>query len=386
MKATLLMSSISRANGGISESMRRLGQSLALRPGLEVAVLGLRDAHSEADAPLWHPLVTRCLPVIGPAALGYAPGLAVALRETRADVTHVSGLWMYPSAAHARWARRGRTPYLVAPHGMLDAWALKNSAWKKRLAGLAFERAHLRGAACLHALCAAERDAIRAYGLRNPVCIIPNGMDAPAAVDPDAKPAWLGQFPPGKQVLLFLGRLHPKKGLLPLVAAWSRLNLPDWQLVIAGWDQGGHLADLRRAAAERGAGRTITFCGPLHGHDKAVAYAAASAFILPSFSEGLPMTVLEAWSYGLPVLMTPACNLPEGFSCGGALEIATDADTLAMRLEEFTQLSPAKRAAMGQQGRRLVESRFAWGRIAGDIEAVFRWVSGRGDKPACVSS
>ncbi len=385
MKVGFVLSSISRANGGISESVRRLAQSLRATGSANVAVASLRDAHTDADLPLWSPLAPRCATVHGPRALGFAPGLAAVLQEDDADVSHTAGLWMYPSIANRAWARRTRRPYLISPHGMLDAWALRNAAWKKQLAGRLFERAHLEGAACLHALCDAEAAAIRACGLKNPICILPNGVDLPAAPSTHPTPAWADRLPAGRRVLLFLGRIHPKKGLLNLLQAWTRLPAPpDWQLVVAGWDQGGHQQELEQFAATHGLRDQITFVGPLHGPAKSAAYAHAHAFILPSFSEGLPMTVLEAWAHGLPVLMTAACNLPEGFAEGAAIEIVTDPDIMARSLLQFFSAGEHERAALGLNGRALVQNKFDWTRIAGEMLSVYRWVTGAEPRPVCV--
>ena len=96
---------------------------------------------------------------------------------------------MYPSLASRRWSRRVCRPYLVSPHGMLDPWAVRHAAWKKRVAGWWFENAHLAGAACLHALTASEARAIRAYGLTNPICVVPNGVDLPRQTA-FPRPAW----------------------------------------------------------------------------------------------------------------------------------------------------------------------------------------------------
>jgi glycosyltransferase involved in cell wall biosynthesis len=384
VKIAYLLSSLSRINGGISESVRRLAQSLPVPAGAAASVLGLRDAYSDADLALWNPLRPQVFPVRGPRAIGYAPALASALADVNADVTHAAGLWMYPSVAHHRWVRRSRRPCVISPHGMLDAWALRNSAWKKRLAGALFERAHLEQAACLHALCAPEAEAIRAYGLTNPICVIPNGIDLPVLSEPPSPPAWAGRIPSGRNVLLFLGRLHPKKGLRSLLQAWARARTPAWHLVIAGWDQGGHERELQALAEAHQLREHVCFCGPLHGPDKAAAYAAAQAFILPSFSEGLPMTILEAWAYGLPVLMTTACNLPEGFQANAALKISTDPGMLAQEISRFLDWPVEERAAMGRRGHDLVARQFSWNRIAGEFLSLYRWIAGQGPQPVCV--
>lgn len=384
MKIAYLLSSLSRANGGVSESVRRLAQSLQATRLADVTALGLQDSYSADDVPRWNPVPSSCFPVKGPRALGYAPALARALAETNPDVVHVAGLWMYPSIASRRWSLGAKRPYLISPHGMLDSWALNNSAWKKRLAALAYERDHLEHAACLHALCESEAQAIRAYGLKNPICVLPNGVDLPDASTASRAPVWAGRFPASRRVLLFLGRIHPKKGLGPLVQAWDALRNSDWQLVVVGWDQGGFQQELESKVRELKLADRVTFCGPLHGAEKIAAYRAAHAFVLPSFSEGLPMTILEAWAYGLPVLMTPACNLPEGFAAGAALEIAPDPDKLVQTLLLFTGMNEADRVRVGQRGRILVEQHFNWSQIAPKMLEVYQWITGCGSRPACV--
>jgi poly(glycerol-phosphate) alpha-glucosyltransferase len=156
-----------------------------------------------------------------------------------------------------------------------------------------------------------------------------------------------------------------------------------WRLVIAGWDDGGHLPALRVAAAQSGAAESIDFCGPLYGAEKTAMYARADAFILPSFSEGLPMTVLEAWAHGCAVFATASCNLPEGFENGAAIPITTEPDEMAAVLAQA--LPDAERlASAGDAGRRLVLRRFAWAEIAAQWQAVYAWVNGRASAPGCV--
>lgn len=181
----------------------------------------------------------------------------------------------------------------------------------------------------------------------------------------------------------FSPSIHPKKGLRPLVEAWDSMRSTVWQMVIAGSAQGGHLAELEDLVQKMNLSDRITFCGPLHGEAKDTAYASAQAFILPSFSEGLPTTVLEAWAHRLPVLMTAECNLPEGFTGGAALEISSEPAKLAQSMLQFDRISPSEQAAMGQRGRMLAEQQFNWDRIAREMVAVYRWVAGRDPAPVC---
>jgi poly(glycerol-phosphate) alpha-glucosyltransferase len=385
MKIGLLTAHASRRAAGVWSSVERLGRALA-ETAVEVEIFGLVDlADAVGNTGGRAPQVNLCS-VVGSAAFGYAPGLKSALERARLSLLHANGIWMYPSLACLRWSRRRRRrPYVISPHGMLDAWAVRNAAWKKRLAGWWFEDAHLSGAACLHALAEPEARALRSYGLRNPICIVPSGVDLPAD-GPTAPPAWAAETG-GRRVLLFLGRLHPKKGLLDLVRAWAKLQAEptpaaaDWLLVIAGWDQGGHRARLRRLIDELGVARSVRLVGPQFGGAKAASLAFADAFVLPSVSEGLPVAVLEAWSYGLPVLMTEACNLPEGFAAGAALRIAPDPASLAHGLRRLMALSAPDRRAIGARGRRLIQQKFAWPQIARQMSAVYEWVLGGGPAP-----
>src|SRR5204862_6075569 len=128
----------------------------------------------------------------------------------------------YPAGAGLGCEPRTRGPYTVTPHGMLDAWAVRSSRGKKRIAALLYERSCLENASCLRALCTAEAEAIRQYGLRSAVCILPNGIELPAE-SVTMPPPWQGVIQTDKRVLLYLGRLHPKKGLPNLLRAWAEV-------------------------------------------------------------------------------------------------------------------------------------------------------------------
>ena len=143
------------------------------------------------------------------------PDMDERLDQINPEVLHTHGIWTYLSIGVPRWARRNQKPYIVSPHGMLDAWALDNSKLKKKVAAALYERRHLRGAACLHALCASEADSIRAFGLKNPIATIPNGIEIPEGRDLKSR------YSAKKKIMLFLGRLHPKKGLENALRAWA---------------------------------------------------------------------------------------------------------------------------------------------------------------------
>ncbi len=451
-----LLDSVSRKAGGLQEAVRRLSQSLPIA-GDAVRVFSLEDEHSAADLPAWRPLDVQIFRPVE-RGWGYAPELFPALCDAKLDVLLTHGLWKYSSLASLQWSRRTGRPSIIHPHGMLDPWAVRNSQWKKRVAGLLYEHAHLRRAACIRALCESEAQAIRAFGLGNPVCVIPNGIDLPglgagsgeqlesreqgagsrlqapsSELPAPSSLAPRSALPAGPKTLLYLGRLHPKKNLGPLLRAWADLQRDcpaarEWALAIAGWDQGGYEGELKELSRELGVGRTeqgagsreresgsklqapgskligsslrapssellgsalpaprsLLFLGPQFGDAKAACYANCDAFILPSLSEGLPMVVLEAWAYAKPVLMTNECNLPEGFAASAALRISTDAPSIAAGLRTLVEMTDAERVAMGARGRELVATKFSWPVIGDEMRRVCEWALGGGTPPESV--
>jgi glycosyltransferase involved in cell wall biosynthesis len=489
MNWLVVIDSVSRSAGGLFDAERLLHQNLSDQVGVVPEVFALEDEFSLADAAAWYPIRPRTFPVRGPRSIGFSPTYRKMLSASSADLIYRAGLWSLLSQAAASWSKICRKPEIIAPHGMLDSWAVKNSAWKKKLALFFYEREHLQNAACLRALCESEAKAMRAFGLKNPICIIPNGIDLPSLVEsselkveregqeakqgaaqrsmlrtpraeetsniqhrtslravgcyePEANIEWK----PDRKVLLYLGRIHPKKGLVNLLRAWAEIRksesgkrkAEEWVLAIAGWDQGGHEDELKRLASELGiqwsdarehrtsnsdksragiehptpinreqasniqrtedgcqksnfsisefqlSAFSLLFLGPQFGDDKAACYRNCDAFILPSFSEGLPMVVLEAWAHGKPVLMTPECNLPEGFTANAAIRIEPSVESIVQGLDMLFQSSISDLQSIGSRGRALVAEKFTWPKIAMEMKSVYEWVLGGGAKPNCV--
>lgn len=236
-----LTSILSPKAGGLSASVPSLAHALS-RAGLsDVAVSGLEDPLNPEAALRWGPVV-HVHRVIGPLRFGYSNEMIASLARMQPDIVDVQGLWTYSSLANLGHNRRYGTPYVVTPRGMLDPWARQNSKWKKRIARMWFEDEHLARAVCLRATAEMEADHFRSFGLRNPIAIVPNGIDVPAQLHP--RPRF------GRRRLLFLSRLHPKKGLPFLLRAWAEVkpHRPDWELVIAGPDEGGHKAEMQQLA------------------------------------------------------------------------------------------------------------------------------------------
>lgn len=366
-------------NGGIFDAMRNLTIAIATEGRYFPRVFGAEDAYTACDKSEWEGISTTTFPVRGPRIFGYAPLLAAAVEASNADILHVHGIWMYPSVVAFRWSR-GTRPYLISPHGLLKPRALHNSRWKKRIAALLYENQHLRQAACLHALNAAEAEALRGYGLTNPICVIPNGTTQP---DDTAL-----QRLQRDRSILYLGRFHSLKGLLTMLEAWREVRedvaATGWRLTLGGWDQNRHRAELERFVGQHQLSSSVVFLGPQFDADKERCLAGASAFILPSRSEGLPVSVLEAWSWQLPVLMTHECNLPDGVEAGAAIIMEPEVSSIARALRRLFSLTDSERDAMGRSGQLLVRARYQWQQIGKSMTEVYDWVLDKGPKPSCV--
>ncbi len=407
LNTTVVTASTSRLAGGLFSSVRRLHQTLSHDHAVNVRVFALQDKFTETDEELWRPLRIKAFSVSGPKQFGYSPRLRRAILTSEADIGHTHGIWVYSSIVTLDWHRKTGRPYLISPHGMLDPWALKNSRWKKLIAWRLFEGEHLRHARALRALCASEAHSIRQLQLKNDIAIIPNGIDLPAG-PVSANAPWRDMVEPGKKVLLFLSRIHPKKGLINLLKAWAKHRKSEtgngkpeeWVLAIAGWDQGGHESELKKLATELGlpwtdirdckensrpkTSASVLFLGPQFNEAKDACYHHCDAFVLPSFSEGLPMVVLEAWANSKPVIMTPECNLPEGFLAGAAIKVEATEASIGAGLNELRDMTAADRMVMGGRAHDLVVERFTWSRVANQLQSVHKWVLGGGPKPDCI--
>jgi poly(glycerol-phosphate) alpha-glucosyltransferase len=383
-------SSISRDGGGIPPVIWSLAGQMQKLGGQSI-IGGLRDNHSETDSDDASGKVITG-EVLGPRALGFSSELRRALNAevTSSDIVHVHGLWMYPGMLAAALSRRKGCKRVVSPHGMLEPWALKHSVIKKRLAGWFFERHNLQTADCLHALCAREAQHFRNYGLRNPIAIIPNGVNLNGLTAGQRNDRVLQEFPELKdrKVILFLSRVHPKKGLPDLFRAWvkakSRQN--NWALLVVGPDELGHEAELQKMADDLGIRQDIIFAGPAYGDRKSRLLSFVDAFVLPSHSEGFSMAVLEAAGAGLPILLTTECNFPELAAAGAAIEVPAGLAGVAKGLSRFLALTDLERKQMGSRGLELATQSYTWPAIARQMMAVYNWLEKAGLRPDCVQT
>jgi glycosyltransferase involved in cell wall biosynthesis len=262
---------------------------------------------------------------------------------------------------------------------MLEPWALSFRAYKKKIAWNLYQKKNLESAVLFFATSEAEADNLRKLGFIQPIAMIPNGVYIPE-VDISCRAS---QPPQRERNVVFMSRIHPKKGLKGLLEAWSKLNPVNWMLTLAGPDEDGHLQEVLTYAKKLQIDNQVTYCGVVEGEEKSKLLQSADLFILPSFSENFGVVVAEALAYGVPVISTlgtPWRGLVEN-KCGWWVD--AEPDVLGEVLREAMALSDEERYEMGVRGRKYARQ-FDWGQIARETADVYHWLLGKAGRPDCV--
>jgi glycosyltransferase involved in cell wall biosynthesis len=283
------------------------------------------------------------------------------------DLIHDNGIWLPHNHRLAGIARTLKIPRVVSIRGMLEPWALNHKRWKKRLAWHIYQKRDLRTAAVLHATAASEAAQLERLRLDIPVRVVSNGVHLPPA-------SCLQLQSGGPRTALFLGRMHPKKGLPLLVEAWARVRPAGWRMRVVGPQEGGHRAALEALVAQAGLAHEWEFAGALEGTAKRQAFEAASLFILPTYSENFGIAVAEALAHGLPVITTRGAPWPglQAEGCGWWTPVTVEG--LATALTDATRCSPDELRAMGGRGREWMGREYTWNVVAGGMRRMYEEV------------
>lgn len=369
---THVVPAIAEEASGPSYCVVRLCESL-IAQGQEVTLAALDWAPMPSPPPF-----LKTFPLgVGPRNLGRSSAMLRWLSEfARAgsvDLLHNNSLWMMPNVYPGWVARRCGIPLVVSPHGTLSEWAMRSGSPAKRMFWPLAQKPALSATTCFHATAQSEYKDIRRMGFRQPVAVIPNGIDIP-----DLPP----KAPGTARTLLFLGRIHPVKGLDRLLPAWQAMQgrFPEWRLRIVGPDNGGHLAEMRRLASELRLER-IEFSGALYGGQKWQAYQEADLFVLPTYSENFGIAVAEALATGTPAIVSkgaPWAGL-EARKAGWWIDVGLD--PLIACLEDALSRPADELAQMGLRGRGWMEEEYSWARVGWQMLETYRWITQGGNKP-----
>lgn len=346
MRVLVTATSLRPAYGGPAYSVSRLAAALA-DAGATVGLWSADDSPA-AGAVRWLRTPLRN------AFAAFAP-----------DVVHDNGLWRAHNHRVADLAREAGLPRVVSTRGMLEPWAVRHKRWKKAAAWRLYQRRDLDRAAILHATASEEADNLRALALQPPIRAIANGVDLPTL--PPAAPD-LGD---GARVALFIGRIHPVKGLPMLIEAWARARPAGWRLVIAGPDEAGHRREVAAAVAAHGLADVVSFPGTVADAAKTALLQSAALVVAPSLSESFGMAIAEALAHATPVLTTTAAPWPALETRGCGWRVDPTADALALALRRATACDAATLRTMGAAGRALVAAEYGWPTIAQAFLALY---------------
>lgn len=294
------------------------------------------------------------------------------------DLYHANGLWTCPTHFTAEIAKKQNKPCVIAPHGMLYPQALQVSAWKKKIVSTVFQRKDLETASCLQATCMAELEHIRAFGLNNPVAVIPNGLVIDDSLEIRKTSNSVRRF-------AFVGRLNRIKNVDILLSAWSKLGdkTRNCELLIIGDGDTAYKKELEEFATANKL-NNVRFLGFIMGKDLQKLVHSIDFQILPSKSENFGMVVPEALIQGVPVIAskgTPWSDL-ETFDCGWWVD--NDIDTLISTLLIAINLSEQDRLGMGERGRTLVLRHYSIKSVSLRMKQLYEWLVYKNIKPEYV--
>lgn len=379
---------ISRHGGGVASYV----WDVAVRGnefGIKPLVLGVNDPDTAVDIAKYTPEINvRSVNRKGPGIIAYAPDLLSVIEQSATDLVHAHGLRMWPIYGAYKAARKKQIPFVLSMHGMMTPALLQRNKLKKKIAYALFDRQTLKNADLIHATSTLELQHIRDYGCKNPILISPIGCDVAPEPNPQAKQEFFKKFPviKNKRILLYLGLIHYKKGLIRLIQAWAKLSKQhtDWHLVLAGPDNMNHLQEVQQKINETQTAETITLTGPVFGDQKAAAFNLSQAFVVHSDWENFGIVIAEALAAGKPVLTSDQnpWEVINKKNCGWWIPLTQSA--LEEALGNVLSSSENELKNKGQNGRKLIESNYAWNAVYKNIRASYDWLLGNGQRPDCV--
>lgn len=398
MRVLHVTCAVAPALGGTSKSAVEMCEALAAR-GVQVTLFSTDLGELGRWSPLARPAALdvptdRSVLVAGverhhfrtrwPSRFGFSPDMGRALRERAAgfDVVHVHSLYLFTTLAACRAALRHEVPYVVQPHGVLDPYHRRHHALRKAVFDRLLQRRLLDRAAAVHCTSEDELALARPFGIRAPAVVVPQGVDPAEFADLPARGSFRARHPGllGRRLVVFLGRLTPKKGLDTLVMAFARVagTVPDAHLVLAGPDDRGHARAVGRMVAAVGlAGRT-TMPGMLLGRQRLELLADADVWVLPSRAENFGMAVVEAMACGAPVVVSDRVNIHREVAGGGA-GLVVPCDEAAALAGAITRVlgDGGLRGRLAAAGPELVRRRFTWERAADGLLTLYSGLAAR---------
>ncbi|PXA03672.1 hypothetical protein DDZ13_10275 [Coraliomargarita sinensis] len=397
MKILLSIGAWNPAHGGPFFSVGNLAKALAANDHI-VSLLAADYPHMSAEAPpegvplelVYGRLVPGIRQTVIPRASRKVDQIIV---DSMPQVIHDNGLWLTLNHKMAQAAQRHSIPRMLSPRGTLDPWAFQYRNWKKRIAMELYQRKDLERVDCFHAASALEAGNIRKFGLRQPIAIIPNGVEVPGQpahfrvaenISGDKENALATSNLPKERIALFMGRMHPVKNLPALIQAWAKVQPSGWRLKLVGSSEVGHREELEKLAEQLGVAKTVMFSGPVYGEEKTRLFRDAQLFCLVSHSENFGIAAAEGLAAGLPLIASKTIPWEAVVKERAGWWVDGSAEGLAEALAEATKRPPDDLEAMGLRGRQFAMSKFGWKAIVEKFISVYGWMNGLCERPSCI--
>ncbi len=317
------------------------------------------------------------LPVLGSERFAFAPGLIDKIVRFSPDILHSHGIWSYFSIASQRAAKKLKIPHVISTHGMLEPWAWNWHRGRKRMLQVLALDSVLKKASALLAY-ESEMPIIKQLGFKDKTFLVVNGVDIDTLSQSHSKTKFELAHPEfkNKKIILFLSRLHPKKGLPSFLNAFSKVvvQFPEWHFVIAGPDESGHAKEIAKLIRKLNLMSNVSMLGIQIGESKRDCFAAADLFVLPSFSEGFSVAVLEAMASGLPVLISKGCCFQEVEEKNCGIVCEANSVSIEKALKKILSMGSDELKLMGQNGRQLITEKYTWSKVNHEILDIYQKV------------
>ena len=373
MKILSFVSSLDMSSGGPSRSVPMLVKGLA-ELGVDITLMTIRSENMNIHALEG---TTAKLKVLSPSFS--RKEIVKYLADERFELIQIQSVWEMPYHKVILEARKQNIPYIVTPRGMLEPWSLSQKKWKKKLAWWLYQRNDVQKSACVFTTAKMEAEHVSNLGITTCKAVIPNGIET------DAYPCKTSVEGVKKQVL-FLSRVHVKKGIELLFEAWKRLHSDyvDWQLLVIGNGEAEYIHSLENRVESLGLKDSIKILPPVFGEAKIKVYQESALFCLPSFSENFGMVIAEAMSCGTPVITTTNCpwEILNETDTGWCVDLSVE--NLEHALREAMGMDANALYDMGQRASKLIYDNFDYRSVTRKTLRLYEWLLNSGEKPEFV--
>ena len=372
MNICIFTDTIDKKDGGPSRSVPILVKGLA-EVGCNVTLMTLKtdDMNSHVlDNSSAHIVVLDSNPS--------KDALEQQIIDGKFDIIHAQGIWMPIYNEMVKICRKHGIPYVMTPRGALEPWCLEHKKWKKKLAMMLYQKKDLQNATAILTTADMEAQHLRDLGIKTPLAVIPNGIDV---TEYQCRPA--DYLPNVKKQIVFLSRIHQKKGIEILINVWEKMraDFPDWNVVIAGNGEEVYIELLKGVISSKGLSDVVEIIPPIFGEAKHKLYMESSLFVLPTYSENFGMVIAEALACGVPVVTTNGTPWQElnDEKIGWCVDLSEENIEKAIR--EALALPAEELSAMGQKGSKHINDNYLYTSVAKKNIELYKWILEGGEIP-----